>query len=255
MLAACSPAPSPVAVPPTPNEAASIASAASSSRPVADRNPSAVSPIAAIAKILTPSGYAGEWDTSRLWILSYDENDGSVDLVCGMRDDDDVSEFLRRLAGSPVFSDVTLLRATHDDAHQLQAEIVAKVPANGYLRITPATKSKIDFGKGNRDPFELIAPAHGRPHDPDLAGTFDLDQLRLIAIIDSDTPRAMFMDPAENSWIVKVGDHVGRVDAVAACSWRVAEVKPENVLMTRVDAAACTEIPSQRVFRIAKRNH
>jgi len=172
-----------------------------------------------------------------------------------MRATDDVSEFLQRLAKSRPFSNVKIIRTSPVDARELQAEIKANVPPNGHVTITPATKSGFDFGAGNRDPFEVLATAPALPTSAEIAGDFALDQLTLVGTVDSDPPHALFMDPNEKGWIVKVGDHVGRADAVAACSWRVAEVESAKVVMTRADATACAAKPLRQVFELAKKKH
>jgi hypothetical protein len=252
---ACGPSPAPIASPsPLPTSMPSAAPASSSAH-VATPSPANDRPIAVIAKILTPSGVAGGWDPSRLWLISYDENGGAVDLVCSARATDDVSEFLQRLANSSPFKDVTIVRSTKNDAGELWAWIKANVPPNGHTTITPATKSGADFGEGNRDPFEVLATAPPLPPSGEIASEFALDQLTLVGTVDSDPAHAMFMDPDEKGWIVKVGDHVGRADAVAACSWRVAEVKSAKVVVTRVDATACSAKPAKQVFELAKKKH
>jgi type IV pilus assembly protein PilN len=52
------------------------------------------------------------WDTRRLWLLGYREQDRVVRLTGVARDGEDVSEFLRRLSLSDYFYDVKLLPAT-----------------------------------------------------------------------------------------------------------------------------------------------
>jgi Fimbrial assembly protein (PilN) len=249
---ACSPGPPPAATSLTPSSAGSVASPATSSTRVPDRKSSDDRPIAVIAKILTQQGPAGGWDPSRLWLLAYDENDGAVDLVCGMRDAEDVAEFLKRLAASPTFENVKLLTASNEDPRGLHAEITAKVAQNGRTHITPANQSEFDFGKGDRNPFEVLATAPPLPPEG-IASDSDLDQLKLVGIVSGDSPRAMFTDQAEKGWTVKVGDQVGKPDPTPACSWRVADVKSSAVVMTRADATACNTNPPQQVFRIAKK--
>lgn len=226
-----------------------IPAPSSSSQPVADHSSEDNRPIAVIANILTRSVHNG-WDPSRLWLVSFDEVDGSVDLVCGMQDADDVAEFLRRLSDSPTFTEVTLLSASSGDASEPRAEIRAKVAPNGSMHITAATKSEIDFGKGNRDPFDVPATAPTLSAESEIAGGSALDRLKLVATMMSGSPRAMFVDAAEKSWIAKVGDRIGHADSNAACSWRVADVSSHAVIAERVNAA-CTDKPAQRVFRLA----
>lgn len=51
------------------------------------------------------------WDSRRLWISGYKEQDRQVRLIGSARDGEDVSEFLRRLSLSDYFFDVRLLPA------------------------------------------------------------------------------------------------------------------------------------------------
>jgi type IV pilus assembly protein PilN len=52
------------------------------------------------------------WDTRRLWLVRYEEDQRNVKLSGMARDGEDVSEFLRRLTLSEFFSEVKLLPAT-----------------------------------------------------------------------------------------------------------------------------------------------
>ncbi|MCA9585555.1 MAG: PilN domain-containing protein [Myxococcales bacterium] len=52
------------------------------------------------------------WDTRRLWLSNYNENDRQVRFSGVARDGEDVSEFLRRLALSDYFHEVRLLPAS-----------------------------------------------------------------------------------------------------------------------------------------------
>jgi len=52
------------------------------------------------------------WDTRRLWLSGYKEQDRAVRISGYARDGEDVSEFLRRLALSDYFYEVRLLPAT-----------------------------------------------------------------------------------------------------------------------------------------------
>lgn len=52
------------------------------------------------------------WDSRRLWLQSYSENERRVRIVGQARDAEDVSEFLRRLTLSDYFYEVKLLPAS-----------------------------------------------------------------------------------------------------------------------------------------------
>lgn len=72
------------------------------------------------------------WDTKRLWLSGYKEQDRQVRLSGFARDGEDVSEFLRRLSLSDYFYDVRLLPAskTVDSVTKLELvkfEMSAKV--------------------------------------------------------------------------------------------------------------------------------
>lgn len=72
------------------------------------------------------------WDSRRLWLSSYQENDRKVRIVGQARDAEDVSEFLRRLSLSDYFYEVRLLPASKSfDKDQrlelLKFELSAKV--------------------------------------------------------------------------------------------------------------------------------
>jgi len=54
------------------------------------------------------AGYNPTWDTRRVWLTSYDENQRRVKLAGGAKSYDDVAEFMRRLQLSVYFSDVQL---------------------------------------------------------------------------------------------------------------------------------------------------
>ena len=52
------------------------------------------------------------WDPHRIWLTQYSEADRVVKIAGSARDGEDVSEFVRRLSLSSMFSDVTLLPAS-----------------------------------------------------------------------------------------------------------------------------------------------
>lgn len=52
------------------------------------------------------AGFNANWDTRRLWLMSFDERNHEVTMKGAARSSDDVAEFTRRLKLSPFFSDV-----------------------------------------------------------------------------------------------------------------------------------------------------
>lgn len=56
------------------------------------------------------AGVSGGWDTRRLWVTGFEENARSCRLIGEARNNEDIAEFLRRLALSAVFDDVVLVR-------------------------------------------------------------------------------------------------------------------------------------------------
>lgn len=56
------------------------------------------------------AGITGGWDTRRLWITGFEENQRACRIVGQARNNEDIAEFLRRLALSQVFDDVVLVR-------------------------------------------------------------------------------------------------------------------------------------------------
>lgn len=64
------------------------------------------------------------WDTRRLWVNSYKEQDRTVKLAGFARDGEDVSEFLRRLSLSDYFYEVRLLPASKSVDSTTKLELV-----------------------------------------------------------------------------------------------------------------------------------
>lgn len=52
------------------------------------------------------SGFNPNWETRRVWLLTYEERAHSVKIKGAAKSDEDVAEFLKRLKQSPFFSDV-----------------------------------------------------------------------------------------------------------------------------------------------------
>jgi Tfp pilus assembly protein PilN len=56
------------------------------------------------------AGISGGWDTRRLWVTGFEENSRSCRIIGEARNNEDIAEFLRRLALSTIFDDVVLVR-------------------------------------------------------------------------------------------------------------------------------------------------
>jgi type IV pilus assembly protein PilN len=64
------------------------------------------------------------WDTKRVWVTGYQENNRDVKIVGLARDGEDVSEFIKRLAISDFFGDVKLLPGSKQKDGTSQIEVV-----------------------------------------------------------------------------------------------------------------------------------
>jgi type IV pilus assembly protein PilN len=56
------------------------------------------------------AGVNSGWDTRRLWVTGFEEHDRSCRIIGEARNNEDIAEFLRRLALSAIFDDVVLVR-------------------------------------------------------------------------------------------------------------------------------------------------
>jgi type IV pilus assembly protein PilN len=56
------------------------------------------------------AGITSGWDTRRLWITGFEEDHRACRIIGEARNNEDIAEFLRRLALSQVFDDVVLVR-------------------------------------------------------------------------------------------------------------------------------------------------
>jgi type IV pilus assembly protein PilN len=56
------------------------------------------------------AGITAGWDTRRLWVTGFEENQRACRIIGEARNNEDIAEFLRRLALSQVFDDVVLVR-------------------------------------------------------------------------------------------------------------------------------------------------
>lgn len=69
--------------------------------------------------------YLPGWDSRRLWLVSYIENDRTVRLEGMARDGNDVAELAQRLKLSSYFHDVTLLPGKKEAERDARLEVVA----------------------------------------------------------------------------------------------------------------------------------
>ncbi|MEY4510663.1 MAG: hypothetical protein RLZZ450_2785, partial [Pseudomonadota bacterium] len=56
------------------------------------------------------AGITAGWDTRRLWVTGFEENQRACRIIGEARNNEDIAELLRRLALSQVFDDVVLVR-------------------------------------------------------------------------------------------------------------------------------------------------
>lgn len=78
------------------------------------------------------AGFSPGWDTRRLWIKSFKEDQLSCAISGEARNNEDIAEFLRRLSLSTAFDEVTLVRtgqpaATGDNVAAVSFELKCKV--------------------------------------------------------------------------------------------------------------------------------
>lgn len=71
------------------------------------------------------AGFNPTWDTRRLWIVSFEEEDRHVRIVGAAKTNEDVAEFLRRLSLSESFGDVTLTRTESTVDSALHLDLIA----------------------------------------------------------------------------------------------------------------------------------
>ena len=69
--------------------------------------------------------YLPSWDSRRLWLTSYLENDRTVRIEGMARDGNDVAELAQRLKLSSYFHDVTLLPGKREAEQEARLEMVA----------------------------------------------------------------------------------------------------------------------------------
>ena len=71
------------------------------------------------------AGITSGWDTRRLWVTGFEENQRACRIIGEARNNEDIAEFLRRLALSQVFDDVVLVRTGMPRSGDVAAALVA----------------------------------------------------------------------------------------------------------------------------------
>ncbi|MRG96475.1 pilus assembly protein PilP [Polyangium spumosum] len=157
------------------------------------------------------------------------------------------------------------------------AGLDAGVGADGGARAPKAAASaelpqrefgEVDFTETekNRDPFRGFASvfaqqAKGRTvvQRQVVIERYALDELELKGIVTRSQPRALFTDPANVGWVVKVGDYVGKPEIVrtggpagidVAINWRVDRIRDGDVVFVREDPAHPEIAPVTRVIAL-----
>ncbi|MDC3955670.1 pilus assembly protein PilP [Polyangium jinanense] len=118
----------------------------------------------------------------------------------------------------------------------------------------------------NRDPFRGFASvfaqqAKGRAvvQRTVVIERYALDELKLSGLVTRSQPRALFIDPANVGWVVKVGDYVGKPEIVrtggpagidVAINWRVDRIREGDVVFVREDPAHPEIAPVTRVIAL-----
>lgn len=118
----------------------------------------------------------------------------------------------------------------------------------------------------NRDPFRNFAAmfaqqAKGRSvvQREVVVDRYSLDELKLSGVVTRTQPRALFIDPNNVGWVVKVGDYVGKPEIVhtggpsgvdIAINWRVDRIREGDVVFVREDPAHPEIAPVTRVISL-----
>ena len=63
-----------------------------------------------LRKVNPDANFTPGWDTNRLWIDGFNEEEGKCEMTGAGRNNEDIAEFLRRLTLSEVFDNVVLVR-------------------------------------------------------------------------------------------------------------------------------------------------
>ncbi len=128
------------------------------------------------------------------------------------------------------------------------------------------TESDFTETEKNRDPFRGFASvfaqqAKGRSvvQRQVVIERYALDELTLSGLVTRSAPRALFIDPANVGWVVKVGDYVGKPEIVrtggatgvdVAINWRVDRIRDGDVVFVREDPAHPEIAPVTRVIAL-----
>jgi len=203
-----------------------------------------------LARLMTPEAKTER----RLRLLSFEADDGSVEMQFEAKEPDDVVDLLQRIAKTPGWSDIVLLpnKAT-DQAQQGRTIARAKVRIVDRTRVDIPSPDRVDFdfGKDVANPF---APLAGTAHDSGhtVAASADFSELTLVAVVhDGAASLAMLEDAGQKGWVARRGDIVGRTDAPndpnpEACRWRVDQIDASRVTFVRSDPSVCAATPKMR---------
>ena len=160
------------------------------------------------------------WNPERAALAIYRQQGRAVHLVGIARDEEDVSQLLRRLAVSSVFEDVRILTADRRADDLIGFEIdLSSVHADPRSRELVATT----WPGLAHDPFHSIDVAP-TPPPPSLVAAIELDRLKLIGIVTGDMPRALLREPYGSGAIVNVGDRIGTI-------WVVEQITAHEVVL------------------------
>ncbi|MDI1448270.1 pilus assembly protein PilP [Polyangium sp. 6x1] len=118
----------------------------------------------------------------------------------------------------------------------------------------------------NRDPFRGFASVFAQQAKSRtvvqrtvVIERYGLDELKLSGLVTRSQPRALFIDPANVGWVVKVGDFVGKPEIVrtggpagidVAINWRVDRIRDGDVVFVREDPAHPEIAPVTRVIAL-----
>ncbi len=79
--------------------------------------------LAEMRKSNPDAGFNPGWDTRRVWVTSFQERDRNCQIRGAGRNNEDVAEFLRRLALSQVFDNVVLIRTGAQNSKETGAVV------------------------------------------------------------------------------------------------------------------------------------
>ncbi len=157
---------------------------------------------------------------------------------------------------------------TPDSQEPMSPEQAAQLIADSipeHARVAYEDNDFVEVDVVNRDPFRGFAsvfqPQTNAPEQvrvPTIMSETTVDQMRLIAVVTGMArPRAMLLDPSGVGHVVRVGNYVGRAEIIQSSSdssmpvtlhWRVARIRPGEVVLSREDPTAPDRDPLTRVI-------